>query len=389
MFSEKFCAATWFGIRNENNGDFRVCCQHDVSLTKYSGKVNFNIKNDSVNDWVNSDYLQYIREQLGNNVELPECRRCWTRESAGLTSLRQNFNESISDNIPLNQNIWLKKYFQNKKNYLLDHLLIADVKISNFCNFECASCNPWDSSKLYTKWLQNQQFDLIKQSDEYFNNIKQTFRDSITTNYIAEILQQPIKVLKILGGEPLLDSRLLQMLENLDDKKKKKISLSFVTNGSVDLIRTDQKLSGFKHITYVVSVDGFGKLNEYIRMGSVWDQIENNILSFKNKNIPNRTVKLFGVIQALNALHIPELRNWCEQNNLEIKFGFVDTPAYLSLSALPYEQRKQVTDNQVLKLLESFPFNEEDYLNFKKYINWYNYGDQRSANATASCESSK
>ena len=132
---QTFCTAPWFSVRNENSGEYRACCQHSIEKTEFQGRTKYN-SNESMESWLNSDYMQYLRKELTQGNQVAECHLCWDRETEGLDSLRQNTNNMLTNSRTDNlSNTWLPVYFKNKTNYLSDLLLAADVKLNNVCNF--------------------------------------------------------------------------------------------------------------------------------------------------------------------------------------------------------------------------------------------------------------
>jgi molybdenum cofactor biosynthesis enzyme MoaA len=338
-----FCAAPWFQIRKENNNRYRPCCELDVESSSFNGKTDYAWPLDSPTDYLNSEYAQYLRQNLNQGVQLPECRRCWLKESISSRSLRQTINDTVTNNCGEHlEQTWVTAYFQQKTNFEFDLLVSTDIKVSNLCNFSCAMCSPDDSSQIYTIWQKNQSHPIVKQTlnknSTYLKDIKNRFVVS-DYDYLDMILDAAPKHIKILGGEPLIDKKLLQRLTRLSPSKKSKISLLFVTNGSVDLTEFSKQLSDYKQVNYVVSLDGVGTVLEYIRRGSNWNQIQENIL---NWNACHRPVDVSFTLQCFNALHVPEFYKWCKTHNLKFSIGMVETPEYLSLKAIPDELRKKI-----------------------------------------------
>lgn len=341
--STTFCAAPWFQIRKEMNDLYRPCCEFNTSKSNFEGRTDYSWPDISPTEYLDSEYVKYVRQNLTQGIQLSECQKCWKKESISLTSLRQTINNTITNNQGKNlNNTWLNSYFQQKTNFDFDQLISADVKVSNLCNFSCSMCNPTDSSQIYTIWKKNQSHKIVQMTlntdPDYLNNIKKKHILS-DYNYLDTILDSCPKHLKLLGGEPLLDNMLLKRLLNLPQRKQSKISLHFVTNGSVDLCDFSSQLLNYRQINYVVSLDGVGHVQDYIRRGSNWNQIQDNILKW---NAHHRPVDISFTLQCFNAWHVPEFVNWCTLHNLKFTVGTVHTPDYLSLNAIPVDLREKI-----------------------------------------------
>jgi molybdenum cofactor biosynthesis enzyme MoaA len=382
--SNTFCAAPWFQIRKESNNVYKPCCELDSKCSEFKEKNDYIWPLDSPTDYLDSKYVKYLRQNLNQGVKLPECRRCWAKESISTTSLRQTINDTVTNNqgSQLTQT-WIASYFQQKNNFDFDFLVSADVKVSNLCNFSCAMCNPNDSSQIYTIWRKNQSHPIVKQTlninPTYLEDIKKRLVAS-DYDYLDMILSTSPKHVKILGGEPLIDKILLQRLTELPQSKKSKISLLFVTNGSVNLTEFSKNLIDYKQVNYVVSLDGIGSVLEYIRRGSNWDQIQENILEW---NSHNRPVDINFTLQCFNAWHVPEFYRWCKTQNLKFSIGTVETPEYLSLKAIPDKLRKKIYKkysasdmlkqdiNAFTRLIQHTVYDEQIIKGTKEFLKWY------------------
>lgn len=382
-----FCAAPWFFIRNENRGEYRVCCAIDQKSTEFNGNTNYSLDRP-VQDWTNSEYMQYVRKNLTEGVYLKECKKCWQRESAGVKSLRQMTNDTITDNRGNElEKTWVINYFKHKNDYLYDLLLAADIKVDNICNFECVMCNPADSSQIYARWInqQDNEFvkDLAEKKKDYFEIVRQTYINHDGVQLLDHALESPIRFLKILGGEPLLNKKTLNKLQNLPEEKKKKISLTFVTNGSVDLVNTVRQLGNFKNIHFVVSIDAIGSLQEYIRVNCDWNYVSKNIETFiENFSVDNKKIglSLLCTIQALNVNAYLGTENWARERNIPIDITILSEPEHLSFSILHDDWKKQIIQNLsqtnnnnieliVTSLLNS-TYNNDLKEKFVRFIKW-------------------
>ena len=383
--SKTFCAAPWFQIRKEINNEYRPCCQLDISQTQFDQKINLTWPETSPDEFLNSKYIQYLRQNLNHGIQLPECRRCWQQESLSQQSLRQNINNTVTTNQGQNlDKTWIHSYFKHKNNFEFDCLISADIKVSNLCNFSCVMCNPGDSSQIYSIWKKNQSHKIVKTflntQPEYLNNIKKRFSE-LDYEYLDTMLDLCPKHVKILGGEPLIDKGLLERLVGLDPLKQSKISLLFVTNGSVDLTEFAKLLPGYKQINYVVSLDGVGAAQDYIRRGSDWKLIEQNIL---NWNANNRPVDIAFTLQCFNAMHFPELYRWCQDHGMKFTVGIVENPEYLSIRSIPPELRNKIfakyqsigywTDVEIqnfTQLITGQSYNPALKTMLTQFVNWY------------------
>ena len=334
-----FCAAPWFQIRNDNLGCYKACCQIDTSKTEFDGNTELKWPTHSFDQWLNSDYAVYLRENLTQGKQLSECNRCWFAEDHGQLSLRQIINNTLTGNQGSNlDQTWMKSYFKNKTDFKQDLLISADVKLTNLCNFACAMCSPENSTQIYVKWYNDKQHPIVQAHLEnrpnYFSEIKSVFVDKNNHELLEQILDKKPKYIKLLGGEPLLDTVALDMLAALPDAYKKQTELQFITNGSVSLEQTRIKLGNFKKIFFTVSLEGIGAVQDWVRRGSNWSAIERNLLDYTAQH-SKHGVSIHHTVQCLTVYHLSNLLRWADQNKIPVTVGMLDYPRYLGLDAMP------------------------------------------------------
>lgn len=334
-----FCSAPWFQIRQQMDGSFASCCEIKHQHSEYTGNKTFY----DLDEWLHSDYLNYLKSNLNSGTPLKECRVCWDKESNNLTSLRKIVNNTIANGKDYNQS-WLPLYFKNKQDFASDMIVSADIKTSNVCNFACAMCHPYDSSQIHALYKKEREHPFVQTQLEkrpgMLEHVDLIYREGTSYALLEDILSKQPRYLKLLGGEPLLDKKLLQTLA--DYPHKNKTTLMFVTNGSVDLCGVQEQLQGYKTIQYTVSLEGVGKIQEYIRRGSNWANTEQNILAYI-KRYTSRNLSVHHTMQVLSIMHFDNLLKWAEQHSISLTVSILQHPSHLNISALPAELFNTVT----------------------------------------------
>ena len=384
---DTFCVAPWFQIRNGNNTSKKVCCHID------------NKTRTDLDVWehLNNDQNIRLKKNLHAGIKDSACTKCWQNEENNVISLRQKLNGALLHNKQDIKNSWIQSYFNHKNSWESNKLLMADIKIGNTCNYACIMCVPEDSSLIYNFWQKNKQNefvqDVLDKDPKYLDRVKKySYKNKKYHDYINKILDNKhIKIIKLLGGEPLLDKNLLHNLAKIDDNRKRKMTIWIVTNGSVDLNKTMTQLGCFKQIYFVISLEGIGEVQEYARFGCDWKQLEKNITSFNSSD--TRNLSIHHTLQATTVLNFIDLVKWCNIHNLSLSVGWVKNPDYLSLDVLPpivkeeiitnlknsklhvrddlLEEQETVDVNDILHRLKSSTFNLENYQKFLRYIKWY------------------
>lgn len=366
-----FCIHPWTSIRMDTFGDYLPCCSFRADLSEYTGRRLY----ENSTEYFNSDYLNYIRTNILAGNKIPECSDCWKKEDAGLSSLRledlqfffgNTFNKRIQNSIVTNPQI-----------------INADIKVGNLCNFSCGMCDSADSSTHYARATKQRDNEFVVEAvslysdyqnlsvDEYFEKITSRFSRSYPSEIDELLAQGNLLNLKILGGEPFMYPKLLQTLANQPLDVKQKIKLSFTTNGSYDMVEALNALSDYKSVWITASIEGIGKIQDYIRKGSNWETVKQNIFGVRDKTDANIT--LTSVIQALNLNHLRELIDFCNSEDLDNNYSIIKAPTYLGLEILD----SAYIDNCLAHLPELTnyigkpQYNPELKERFLRWVNWY------------------
>nr|WP_298350817.1 twitch domain-containing radical SAM protein [Rhodoblastus sp.] len=170
---------------------------------------------------------------------------------------------------------------------------------------------------------------------------------------INEILAEPEKIsrLRFIGGEPLLIKEVETMMRHLvETGAAGKIELWTVTNCAVRNEAYFELAQHFRSHGLMMSLDGVGKINEYIRFPSSWDVVNQNIEMFLKQK--NTTLWANMTIQPYNLLHISDLIEYCLAKGIAFKHHLLQYPQYLSVAVLPQDIRDLAAD-RVLEYINS------------------------------------
>jgi len=360
---DTFCGAPWFQVRNRQDMTKTVCCLVDY-LTEDPGTEEL-----TPIEYLNSAKLLTMREQMANGIKVPQCQECWKHEQHGGQSYRQQINSFLDGP-------WLDVYFKHKKDYNTDLVLMSDIKVGNTCNFACVMCNPQDSSLIYNHWVKNQQSpfvqEYLKQDPEYLekakaNGYKQTkYREYVDS---AVLSNKHIKMIKLLGGEPLLDQKLMEQLYNIPKDRKNKITLQVVTNGSLNLLERSKQLKDFQRVKYCISLEGISDAQDYARLGSDWSTIEPNIL--QQLEYDRSSVNILTCLQATTFTRLYDLIEWTNKYKIPFAIGELEYPYFLGIHAVPEKLKQKVLKK--LRTIDSYFVSKETEsvaLDIKSLINF-------------------
>lgn len=351
-------------------------------------------------DYLNSPDVIKLKKDLLNGVKNPACETCWKKESKNIKSLRNSLNDVLTEGKFEKPN-WIDSYFNKAKNKEQSTMILsADVKIGNTCNHACVMCVPEDSSLIYRDWVTKKDSQVVKKYLEkdptYLERVMTYgYKNDTYLGYLAEILEDNdnLKSIKLLGGETLLERKLLTMLRNIEPKRKENLKIHFVTNGSVDLQMVSNYIGRFKHLSCSVSLEGIEEIQEWARFGSRWQSLEKNILKTVEKD--NIDIYIQHTFQTATVMGFDKLAKWCSKNNLLLRCGVVENPKCLGIGSLPLEikhnlfenlnDNRSIVDHQhsdegimdfnnLIEIIRDTSFERTLYQEFLEYVSWYENG---------------
>lgn len=289
------------------------------------------------NQYWHSNELAKIRNDLLTGKWPIGCKTCKTLEANKSKSLRQRSCEEYT--IPSEPQV---KYI--------------DVRFSNKCNFACRSCEPIFSSRISKEnSLHNlEEFYGYKLDKNYVNNSKQIAND------IEKYLPTLEKIM-FTGGEPTYIEEFYTILEKIINKD---IQVCITTNASLISERFLKAVSKIKKLHITISLDAVGQHAEYIRYGTVWSTVEENIQKILKLKC---SVMFNSVITAYSLPHLDKLVDFIiknEQNEYGADMYICNNPNHLHPCVLPKKSRiwlTEVINYCILKLTNSIRV--EDYRN--------------------------
>jgi len=348
MKHPKLCWMPWLHTATNPNGDVKLCC-----IAKNDSGLNLNSK--SIEEIWNSDYYKQARLDMLEGKQISACETCWKEEDLGIQSHRQICNRIYEER--------LKKEGIEQITMLTDstgHLSITpptiDMRLGNTCNLECAMCGPGESSKWVrrSKFLANNLETKIKFVWDYKSKVDATQFDWYKTDKFWQDLEKIAPGLKHItfgGGEPLYVKEHKNIIKYLvDTGVSSNMSLHYHTNGTIYDQEVVDLWKQFKEVKVMLSIDGYGKVNELIRYPSVWSQVEENLRKYDN--CPDNVIlSINTTVQLLNVFYLDEFAQWLLNQNFK-KIGkkteggiffasLLHYPDYLSVQALPIEAKQE------------------------------------------------
>jgi MoaA/NifB/PqqE/SkfB family radical SAM enzyme len=301
MTSKSQCPLLFYHGHVRPDGKIYPCCYFNPK--QLPEDLNINNKN-----WFNHPYLESVRNQVRQGKTVVECSKCYI------------------DEISLNYSLRLEKidFYQKKENKRFEipttaKLQSIDLAFSNLCNNKCRMCTPQLSTYWYPDAIKlNMPFDRgVKNIDDYIEN----------TDFTSLVNA------KIVGGEPMLEQdRIKKFLLKCN---RSQLTLDIITNCTV---KPDNELVVLLEqcaaVNWVLSIDAYGKLNDYLRKGSQWDTVVENL---KYYTLTWKKVEVYSVISIYNVNCLDTLSNFITKNFPTVKFTFamIDGPEWMTVKHIP------------------------------------------------------
>ena len=313
-----------------NNGELRVCCHAnqgaDRGIVRHADGAPYNAGTDDLGAARNSELMKDVRSSILKGEWHPTCNRCQSEESAGIRSRRIYENELWHKTTDETQSL-----INTERDGTIDTskfpVAYMDVRFGNLCNLKCRSCGPTDSSKWYGDYykLWGKQFSESSQTMVLSEN---NGRMSVSPNPYAwhesekfwfqlEQNMDGIGKLYLVGGEPLLIHAHYKFLEKCVERGyAPRISIEYNSNISTIPPKALELWKHFKMVQVGASIDGLGKVNDYIRHPSKWQDIENNLVMLDTAE-GNLRVLVSTTIMVYNVLNFPDMMIWKANKNFQ------------------------------------------------------------------------
>ena len=343
----KFCPLPWILQAIRNDGNIRVCSNSHSSISKGlihrpDGAI-YNAASDNLAEAFNGADLKSLRLSMLDNTPHPICSRCDREELSGVRSRRNVEKENWSEKFTLED----ARSATGPDGSVEKLPIYLDMRFGNKCNLKCRSCGPTDSNFWY---------------EDYTQLWGQTFKDSPTYRWYESpgfwdqmfLRLKNVEQIHTVGGEPLLIDQHFTLLEKcIEMGIAHKITIEYNSNITFIPEKAWRLWSHFKRINIGASIDGVGRINDYIRHPSKFVNIYNNL-----KRIDSSETNVFcwiaTTVQIYNAHHLPELMKWVVKNKFNKVQRFLGmpilnchplhNPQFLSTKVLPLSVKKWISD---------------------------------------------
>jgi hypothetical protein len=285
-----------------------------------------NINIDSIDTIIHSKQSNQLRSWMSQGYRPVACQACFIKEDNNITSPRISCN-------PNEQTI---------------NITSLDIRLNNICNFKCRMCSEYFSSAIQQETIKMYGKDAKLGHEQNSLTTTLSIEKSSQFDKIDPYITDKLENIYFAGGEPLMTNEHYRILDKLIDIKHTNLYLSYSTNLSklsYKNVTVIDYWNQFSNVTVNASIDASDTVAEYVRHGTVWTDIVENILTIK-KYAPNVHLKILSTVSFLTIENLIKLQSkWINEKLFdanELRLNVLITPHYLSPAALPGHHKQRL-----------------------------------------------
>jgi radical SAM protein with 4Fe4S-binding SPASM domain len=348
--SKVFCMFPWNHINVTPLGNAFPCCS-----SAYTDPVG-NVNDNTLIEIVNSDRMKQLRLNMLNEKETSICEYCYKHEAMGSHSFRSFGFEFYSDRIDdyLTATTEDGSLTEFKMEYF-------DIRFSNLCNFKCRTCG----SEFSSSWgIEERAFVPDHYTIIHANKGKPDLLNQILPHI------KHMKVAYFAGGEPLINEEHYILLEEMLRQGRTDVELRYNSNVSSFKFKDKDIVSLWKQFKTVVvsaSIDHYGDKAEYIRHGTKWEEVEDNLRIIQS--LSHVQYAMNSVLSIFNYLTLKEFYTYLIDKQLltpkESGWSIykAQTPSYYCATSLPKElkiEAKRKTEELLVYMRQNNITHQQD-----------------------------
>lgn len=297
------------------------------------------------------------RKEMLNGKRPQGCQYCWNIENLGDDFISDRHLKTGSLYTAERENALIE--FGEHPDVIPDYI---EISFGNECNFRCGYCHPKASSRYYNEIKEHGPYKEVlnhRCDINWFQIYKEDNNPYLDAWWIWwGQIQDQLKILRITGGEPLIQKSTYRLLANLNENPKPNLELNINSNlgsaagvvsrfcANVEALVTTKKIKQFKLFT---SIDTWGPQAEYIRNGLDIELFEKNL-----KHVLDSTQSPITLMITFNIFSIPnfdllltKILEWRAQNSwygheqfhrIRFDISYLKEPLQYDIHILPKQE---------------------------------------------------
>ena len=346
--SDTLCMAPWTHTYLSPQTERRMCCASREPAQSFEQYIDTSTGTGiyapmTLDEHWNSEHMRSVRKRMIAGETLPECEVC-NNKLLNTDVYRSYFNQLFGHKRDEIVNTTDATGFTTMKPVSWDY------RFSNLCNFKCRTCGDMLSSSWESE---ERQYNMINYSNPKNNWMRSEVRDQINKFQDTQIEQEfaqaveehRVEEVYWVGGEPLMFEqhwRYMKRIIELGDGGQ--VYARYNTNLSrIDYCGTNlysDILCNIRDWQICASLDGTGRIGEYIRTGLNYDQFLTNFRKGIEFSRNRRNMRLDFTLTLPGMFEIKNIQSLAKELDVEIlaKVIFSFSPdIIMSPLALPRE----------------------------------------------------
>jgi len=336
-----FCSSPWLHVRLSYRGYYYPCRWGDRNF--YNTQSLLNLSDTSLLDYVNSEQMVALRNQLLTGIKPTGCHGCYYEESFGKMSGRtkQLYRSKLNDTFNFEDSPHYKLFEYSQQNAGLTNVLPIDlqIEIENTCNSACIMCHPSLSSRLKSDYVKLHQIDPIT----FMQPIEfkcWAANPVLLQKFINDLKEVPsTEYIHLLGGETLYVESFYTICEALIEADlAKNIILGTTTNGTVYSERLEKIIPEFKGFHLGLSIESSNPLNDYVRYPSDINKVKEIFVKFValREKFDSLHLELRITPNIFSIFYLDEMIQYmCDNNITAESCNILRNPSCLRMELLP------------------------------------------------------
>ena len=341
----------YHGLAINQDGSLDPCCQYTRPPAS-----------NGMMYWDHHEFSSHVRQKMHEDwqqgIAHQGCQKCYREEDLGWTSLRQHA---------------IQWYGVDNTDQIYD----LELRLGNLCNLKCIMCSPGASSSIATeRYVHRTEFGRIGLDLQKPWMLSSWWEDSRFFQVLDHVLPQ-CKRINITGGEPFLIPQVAEILQRLPESA----TVSFNTNLSGVPHKILTGLQRLPKVSIMISLEGTGTMNDYLRYPSKWQDIVHNLQILK-RDVPHAELGVNHTFQHASVYSLPALAKMCVEHDLTLQMTTVQGMPWLTLNSVPVTDLDQMrvwarhssdldpkSQRFVVNACDAAHFDHDLYLRYRDYVN--------------------
>lgn len=267
-----FCIFPWINASIQQH-QATVCCRSDHAVSSLYPE--WQLHQDA--------NIAQVRNDMMQGTLLPQhCGKCYHREKQGMISARQQQTVIWAHRLNL-------AHIQDL--HAVTKPVIYDIRVGDVCNLMCRMCSPDNSHLIHREYTQLQ--------------LTQQPRKISDTDPFQWVDLQHAQRVYVTGGEPSVSPAFLRWLAHVQQQQRADLEILVNTNAHQFSQKFLDLAELLPNLQFIVSLDAWGPLNDYVRWPSDFETVVANInlLQHRGHKVSvNITISIYNISRLYDLL---------------------------------------------------------------------------------------